>query len=86
MVNAVGGTIIAVLLVTWRHPIPLLLAVGRLCMAPAPLLHLLGMTARERSIGRRALAAERDVCGDECPAVGRAVDPETAVKDAEPVR
>ena len=28
MVNAVGGTIIAVLLVTWRHWIPLLLAVG----------------------------------------------------------
>jgi hypothetical protein len=28
MLNAVGGTIIAVLLVTWRHWIPLLLAVG----------------------------------------------------------
>ena len=28
MVNAIGGTIIAVLLVTWRHWIPLLLAVG----------------------------------------------------------
>jgi hypothetical protein len=28
MVNAVGGTIIAVLLVTWRHWIPLLFAVG----------------------------------------------------------
>ena len=28
MVNAVSGTIIAVLLVTWRHWIPLLLAVG----------------------------------------------------------
>src|SRR3954468_23270394 len=28
MVNAVGGTIIAVLLVTWRHWIPLVLAVG----------------------------------------------------------
>ena len=28
MLNVVGGTIIAVLLVTWRHWIPLLLAVG----------------------------------------------------------
>jgi hypothetical protein len=28
MLNAVGGTIIAVLLVTWRHWIPLLLAIG----------------------------------------------------------
>jgi len=28
VVNVVGGTIIAVLLVTWRQPIPLLLAVG----------------------------------------------------------
>jgi len=28
MVNAVGGAIIAVLLVTWRHWIPLVLAVG----------------------------------------------------------
>ena len=28
MLNAVGGTIIAVLMVTWRHWIPLLLAVG----------------------------------------------------------
>ena len=28
MVNAIGGTIIAILLVTWRHWIPLLLAVG----------------------------------------------------------
>ena len=28
LVNAIGGTIIAVLLVTWRHWIPLLLAVG----------------------------------------------------------
>jgi hypothetical protein len=28
MVNAIGGAIIAVLLVTWRHWIPLLLAVG----------------------------------------------------------
>ena len=28
MVNAIGGTIIAVLLVTWRHWIPLVLAVG----------------------------------------------------------
>jgi hypothetical protein len=28
MVNAVGGTVIAVLLVTWRHWIPLVLAVG----------------------------------------------------------
>jgi hypothetical protein len=28
MVNAIGGTIIAVLLVTWRHWIPLLFAVG----------------------------------------------------------
>jgi hypothetical protein len=28
MLNAVGGAIIAVLLVTWRHWIPLLLAVG----------------------------------------------------------
>lgn len=28
MVNAIGGTIIAVLLVTWRHLIPLLFAVG----------------------------------------------------------
>lgn len=28
MLNAIGGTIIAVLLVTWRHWIPLLLAVG----------------------------------------------------------
>ena len=28
MVNAIGGTVIAVLLVTWRHWIPLLLAVG----------------------------------------------------------
>ena len=28
MLNAVGGTIIAVLLVTWRHWIPLVLAVG----------------------------------------------------------
>lgn len=28
MLNAVGGTIIAVLLVTWRHWIPLLLSVG----------------------------------------------------------
>jgi hypothetical protein len=28
MVNAVGGTIISVLLVTWRHWIPLLFAVG----------------------------------------------------------
>jgi hypothetical protein len=28
MVNAVGGTIIAVLLVTWRHWFPLVLAVG----------------------------------------------------------
>jgi hypothetical protein len=28
MVNAIGGAVIAVLLVTWRHWIPLLLAVG----------------------------------------------------------
>jgi hypothetical protein len=28
MVNAVGGTVIAVLLVTWRHWVPLVLAVG----------------------------------------------------------
>jgi len=28
MLNAVGGTIIAVLLITWRHWIPLLLAIG----------------------------------------------------------
>ncbi len=28
MVNAVGGTIIAILLVTWRHWIPMVLAVG----------------------------------------------------------
>ncbi|HEX4687649.1 MAG TPA: hypothetical protein VH228_12765 [Nocardioides sp.] len=28
MVNAIGGTVIAVLLVVWRHWIPLLLAVG----------------------------------------------------------
>ena len=28
MVNAIGGTIIAVLLVSWRHWIPLVLAVG----------------------------------------------------------
>jgi hypothetical protein len=28
MVNAVGGLVIAVLLVTWRHWVPLLLAVG----------------------------------------------------------
>ena len=28
MVNAVGGVIIAILLVTWRHWIPLVLAVG----------------------------------------------------------
>jgi hypothetical protein len=28
MLNAVGGTIIAILLVTWRHWIPLLLAIG----------------------------------------------------------
>jgi hypothetical protein len=28
MLNAVGGTIIAVLLATWRHWIPLLLAIG----------------------------------------------------------
>jgi hypothetical protein len=28
MVNAVGGTAIAVLLVTWRHWVPLVLAVG----------------------------------------------------------
>ncbi len=28
MLNAVGGTVIAVLLVTWRHWIPLVLAVG----------------------------------------------------------
>ncbi len=28
MVNAVGGAVIAVLLVTWRHWIPLVLAVG----------------------------------------------------------
>ncbi len=28
MLNAVGGAVIAVLLVTWRHWIPLLLAVG----------------------------------------------------------
>jgi hypothetical protein len=28
MVNAVGGVLIAVLLVTWQHWIPLLLAVG----------------------------------------------------------
>ena len=28
MVNAVGGTVVAVLLVTWRHWIPLVLAIG----------------------------------------------------------
>ena len=28
MLNAVGGTVIAVLLVTWRHWVPLLLAIG----------------------------------------------------------
>jgi len=28
MLNAVGGTVIAVLLVTWRHWVPLVLAVG----------------------------------------------------------
>jgi hypothetical protein len=28
MLNAVGGTVIAILLVTWRHGIPLLLAIG----------------------------------------------------------
>ena len=28
MLNAVGGTVIAILLVTWRHWIPLVLAVG----------------------------------------------------------
>ena len=28
MLNAVGGTVIAILLVTWRHWVPLVLAVG----------------------------------------------------------
>ena len=39
----------------------------------------------KRPEGRRALAAEGDVCGDERAAVSGALDAEPAVEDGEPV-
>jgi hypothetical protein len=74
MVNAVGGAVIAVLLVTWRHWIPLVLAVG------------FGVD-RLGGLDGRCRRGRGDRCGRDAPAPGEpaALRPSAPARRPEPL-